>query len=82
MSIGRSRNADGTLGDKVALYNFGAKEMAEGASVTPPAALTNAITDALRRFGVNATELRLTPARVWARDPERRIAADGASSHD
>ena len=44
----------------------GAKGMAEGASVAPPAALANAIVDALVSFGVHITTLPLTPERIRA----------------
>lgn len=44
----------------------GAKGMAEGASVAPPAALANAIVDALSPFGVEITTLPLTPERIRA----------------
>jgi aerobic carbon-monoxide dehydrogenase large subunit len=42
----------------------GAKGMAEGASVAPPAALANAVSDALAPFGVEITTLPLTPERI------------------
>jgi carbon-monoxide dehydrogenase large subunit len=47
-------------------YTFqGVKGMAEGASVAPPAALANAISDALEPLGVEITRLPLEPQRVW-----------------
>jgi carbon-monoxide dehydrogenase large subunit len=44
----------------------GAKGMAEGASVAPPAALANAVCDALVPLGVEITTLPLTPERILA----------------
>jgi carbon-monoxide dehydrogenase large subunit len=44
----------------------GAKGMAEGASVAPPATLANAISDALRPLGVDIMALPLTPDRLRA----------------
>ena len=43
----------------------GAKGMAEGGSVPPPAVLANAICDALRPLGVELRSLPLTPERIW-----------------
>jgi carbon-monoxide dehydrogenase large subunit len=38
----------------------------EGGTLGPAAALANAVADALAPFGVEASELPLTPARLWA----------------
>ena len=43
----------------------GAKGMGEGGSIGSPAALVNAVGDALSPFGVKVTELPLSPERVW-----------------
>jgi carbon-monoxide dehydrogenase large subunit len=43
----------------------GAKGMAEGGSVPPPAVLANAICDALRPLGVELMSLPLGPERIW-----------------
>lgn len=44
---------------------FGMKGAGEGGAIAPPAAIGNAITDALREFGATVTETPMTPARVW-----------------
>lgn len=44
---------------------FGMKGAGEGGAIAPPAAIGNAITDALREFGAEANETPMTPARVW-----------------
>jgi len=44
---------------------FGVKGAGEGGSIAPPAAIANAVTDALREFGARANETPLTPERVW-----------------
>jgi carbon-monoxide dehydrogenase large subunit len=45
---------------------FGMKGAGEGGAIAPPAAIGNAITDALREFGAETNETPMTPARVWA----------------
>lgn len=45
---------------------FGMKGAGEGGAIAPPAAIANAVTDALREFGASANETPITPARVWA----------------
>lgn len=45
---------------------LGVKGVGEGGAIAPPAALANAIEDALAPFGVRITEGPLTPARVAA----------------
>ena len=44
---------------------LGMKGMGEGGSISPPAAIANAVTDALHPLGVSITETPLTPRRVW-----------------
>jgi carbon-monoxide dehydrogenase large subunit len=44
---------------------FGMKGAGEGGAIAPPAAIGNAITDALREFGAETNETPMTPARVW-----------------
>jgi carbon-monoxide dehydrogenase large subunit len=44
----------------------GAKGLGEGGSIGAPAAIANAISDALAPFGVDITELPATPARIRA----------------
>src|SRR6201991_1933161 len=45
---------------------FGMKGAGEGGAIAPPAAIANAVTDALREFGALVNETPMTPARVWA----------------
>lgn len=47
------------------LTELGAKGMGEGGAIGPPAALANAVTDALREFRVSINRVPITPARVW-----------------
>lgn len=44
----------------------GQKGMGEGGAVAPPAAIVNAVNDALRGYGVELTETPITPRRVVA----------------
>ncbi|WP_028935755.1 xanthine dehydrogenase family protein molybdopterin-binding subunit [Pseudonocardia spinosispora] len=44
---------------------FGMKGAGEGGAIAPPAAIGNAVTDALREFGARINETPMTPARVW-----------------
>ncbi|MDB5591605.1 xanthine dehydrogenase family protein molybdopterin-binding subunit [Enterovirga sp.] len=43
---------------------FGVKGIGEGGAIGPPAAIANAVNDALRSFGVEVTSLPVTPRRV------------------
>jgi carbon-monoxide dehydrogenase large subunit len=45
---------------------FGQKGIGEGGAIGPPAAIANAVNDALRPLGVAITELPITPARLLA----------------
>jgi carbon-monoxide dehydrogenase large subunit len=45
---------------------YGMKGMGEGGAVAPPAAITNAVRDALGRLGAEINETPLTPRRVQA----------------
>jgi aerobic carbon-monoxide dehydrogenase large subunit len=45
---------------------LGAKGLGEGGAISPPAAIANAVEDALAPFGVTVREAPLTPARVLA----------------
>ena len=45
---------------------FGQKGIGEGGAIGPPAAIANAVTDALRPLGVAVTDLPITPARLLA----------------
>ena len=44
---------------------LGMKGMGEGGAIAPPAAIANAVTDALHDLGVSITETPMTPRRVW-----------------
>jgi len=43
---------------------FGQKGIGEGGAIAPPAAIANAVNDALAPLGVEITELPLTPRRI------------------
>ncbi|MBV8537044.1 MAG: xanthine dehydrogenase family protein molybdopterin-binding subunit, partial [Alphaproteobacteria bacterium] len=45
---------------------FGQKGIGEGGAIGPPAAIANAINDALHDLGVEVTEVPITPARLHA----------------
>jgi len=45
---------------------YGMKGMGEGGAVAPPAAIANAVRDALAALGAEVNETPLTPARVMA----------------
>ena len=45
---------------------LGVKGLGEGGAISPPAAIANAIEDALAPFGVTITETPVTPARLRA----------------
>jgi len=44
---------------------LGAKGLGEASSMTAPAAIANAVSDALAPLGVRITELPITPSRLW-----------------
>jgi len=44
---------------------LGAKGLGEASSMTAPAAVANAVSDALAPLGVRITELPMTPSRLW-----------------
>ena len=48
------------------LTPLGSKGLGESSSMTVPAVIANAVSDALRPLGVSITELPMTPARLWA----------------
>jgi aerobic carbon-monoxide dehydrogenase large subunit len=45
---------------------FGQKGIGEGGAIAPPAAIANAVNDALRELGVEITQCPLTPQRLLA----------------
>jgi aerobic carbon-monoxide dehydrogenase large subunit len=46
-------------------HPIGAKGIGESATVGSPAAIVNAVVDALKPFGVRHADMPLTPSRVW-----------------
>jgi carbon-monoxide dehydrogenase large subunit len=46
-------------------HPIGAKGVGESATVGSPAAVVNAVVDALRPYGVRHADMPLTPSRVW-----------------
>jgi carbon-monoxide dehydrogenase large subunit len=46
------------------LSQYGQKGIGEGGAIGPPAAIANAVNDALAPFGVEITELPITPQRI------------------
>jgi 2-furoyl-CoA dehydrogenase large subunit len=48
------------------LTPLGSKGLGESSSMTVPAVIANAVSDALAPLGVRITELPITPARLWA----------------
>ncbi|CAH1690389.1 Ald_Xan_dh_C domain-containing protein [Hyphomicrobiales bacterium] len=45
---------------------FGAKGLGEGGAIAPPAAIANAVSDALRPLGITITEVPIHPEKLWA----------------
>jgi 2-furoyl-CoA dehydrogenase large subunit len=73
------------------LTTLGSKGLGESSSMTVPAVIANAVTDALKPLGVRITELPMTPSRLWhiirearSRQPSRtgqpRLTPDGPRS--
>jgi carbon-monoxide dehydrogenase large subunit len=44
---------------------FGMKGLGEGGCIAPPAAIANAVSDALRRYGVDVRSVPIKPADLW-----------------
>ena len=59
---------------------LGVKGLGEGGAISPPAAIANAIEDALAPFGVTITETPVTPARVRALLAARRARASATEA--
>ena len=59
---------------------FGQKGIGEGGAIAPPAAIVNAINDALAELGVELTETPVTPRRLLAAIAAARNAADAAQA--
>ena len=47
------------------LTTLGSKGLGESSSMTVPAVLANAVSDALAPLGIRVTELPITPTRLW-----------------
>jgi carbon-monoxide dehydrogenase large subunit len=60
---------------------LGLKGLGEGGAISPPAAIANAVEDALRPFGVAVTATPLTPERVRALIDAGRAAATTEPRH-
>ncbi len=56
------------------LTTLGSKGLGESSSMTVPAVIANAVTDALKPLGVRITELPMTPSRLWRLIDEARRA--------
>ena len=54
---------------------LGAKGVGEGGSIGTPAAVANAVADALRQTGVRHLDLPFTPSRVWAAISQAAVGA-------
>ncbi|MGH7319963.1 MAG: xanthine dehydrogenase family protein molybdopterin-binding subunit, partial [Candidatus Rokuibacteriota bacterium] len=57
---------------------LGVRGVGEGGTLGPAAVLANAVADALAPFGVEANDLPLTPARLWAALTSRRSASSAS----
>jgi carbon-monoxide dehydrogenase large subunit len=57
-------------------HPIGAKGVGESATVGSPAAVVNAVMDALRPFGVTHADMPLTPAAVWSAIQGRPLRTD------
>jgi carbon-monoxide dehydrogenase large subunit len=51
---------------------FGQKGVGEGGAIAPPAAIANAVNDALKSLNVEVTELPITPRRLLHALAERQ----------
>jgi aerobic carbon-monoxide dehydrogenase large subunit len=65
----------GHLHNPASATEYGMKGMGEGGAVAPPAAIANAVRDALASFGAEVNETPLTPARVLAAIQRAKNAA-------
>ena len=57
------------------ISTFGQKGIGEGGAIGPPAAIANAVNDALRLLGVELSELPITPRRILAALMAARVPA-------
>ena len=63
----------GHLNTPAMATEYGMKGMGEGGAVAPPAAIANAVRDALAPLGVEINETPLTPQRVLAAIRKARV---------
>ena len=56
---------DRAYGHPLAASSAGAKGVGESATVGAPAAIANAVVDALWHLGVRHIDIPITPAKVW-----------------
>ena len=66
------------------LTRFGQKGIGEGGAIAPPAAITNAINDALKGLGAEMLQSPVTPRRIieaLAMAEVKRGSAPGAGGH-
>ncbi|HHY67097.1 MAG TPA: molybdopterin-dependent oxidoreductase, partial [Alicyclobacillus sp.] len=63
---------------------LGAKGLGEGNTMSAPAAIANAVSDALRPLGVEITQLPMSPNRIWSliqeRKPYQHVKVGGESA--
>ena len=59
-------------------HPIGAKGVGESATVGSPAAVVNAVIDAISPFGVRHADMPLTPANVWRAIQGRNVRTDMA----
>ena len=65
----------GHLHNPASATEYGMKGMGEGGAVAPPAAIANAVVDALASIGAEVNETPLTPARVLAAITKAKAAS-------
>ncbi|WP_454651215.1 xanthine dehydrogenase family protein molybdopterin-binding subunit [Bradyrhizobium liaoningense] len=56
---------------------FGMKGLGEGGCIAPPAAIANAVSDALRRYGVDVRSVPIKPADLWKSLQDARRGRQG-----
>ena len=56
------------------LTTLGSKGLGESSSMTVPAVIANAVSDALAPFGVRVSELPITPSGLWEAMERARAA--------
>jgi 2-furoyl-CoA dehydrogenase large subunit len=59
------------------LTPLGSKGLGEASSMTVPAVIANAVSDALAPVGIRINELPMTPTRLWELIERARGAASG-----